>query len=82
MNTKRQNRKQLLIEKLIAARKKAGLTQLEAAKKLDKPQSFISKIESGERNIDFLELEDLASIYNQQLSFFETYDEEIKHESN
>lgn len=76
MSTKRQNRKQLLIEKLITARKKAGLTQLEAAKKLDKPQSFISKVESGERNIDFLELEDLARIYNQQLSFFETCDEE------
>lgn len=43
-------------EQLVAAREKAGLTQVELAKILGKPQSFISKVESGERRIDVIEL--------------------------
>lgn len=38
----------------------AGLTQLQLAKQLDKPQSFVSKIEIGERGIYFYELIDYA----------------------
>ena len=40
---------------LAAARTEAGLTQAEVAKKLRKPQSFVSKYESGERNLDVVE---------------------------
>jgi transcriptional regulator with XRE-family HTH domain len=40
---------------LIAAREKAGLTQVEVAKRLDRPQSFVSKYESGERHLDVME---------------------------
>lgn len=57
-------------EKLVQARKDTGLTQAEVARRLGKPQSFVSKIESGERRVDFVELEVLAHLYNKSLSFF------------
>ena len=65
-------RYQFLLILLIQAREKAGLTQREVAAKLNKPQSYISKIESGERRIDLIELEDLCEIYNVPLSYFDT----------
>jgi len=52
------------------ARGEAGLTQVEVAKKLKRPQSFVSKIESGERRVDVVELSDLAKIYRRPLDFF------------
>ena len=44
-----------LLEVLVAARQKAGLTQQQLADRLGKPQSFISKYEGGERRIDVIE---------------------------
>ncbi|MGQ0562033.1 MAG: helix-turn-helix domain-containing protein [Gemmatimonadota bacterium] len=41
---------------LRTVREAAGLTQNGLAKKLGKPQSFVSKYESGERRLDILEL--------------------------
>lgn len=38
------------------AREKAGLTQVQLAATLKKPQSFISSYEAGQRRIDVLEL--------------------------
>ena len=49
-----------VIEKLKKARFNAGLKQADAAQKLKKPQSYISKIERGERRIDIAELKELA----------------------
>jgi transcriptional regulator with XRE-family HTH domain len=49
----------------------AGLTQAEVARRLSRPQSFVSKSESGERRIDFIELIYLARIYRKPLKFFE-----------
>jgi transcriptional regulator with XRE-family HTH domain len=43
-------------ELMVAARKKAGLTQQAAARRLNKPQSFVAKYERGERRIDVVEL--------------------------
>jgi transcriptional regulator with XRE-family HTH domain len=48
----------------------AGLTQVEVAQKLKCPQSFVSKIESGERRVDVVELNELAGIYGKPLGFF------------
>ncbi len=48
----------------------AHLTQAEAADKLGKPQSHVSKIESRERRLDIVELKKLASIYRKPISFF------------
>jgi transcriptional regulator with XRE-family HTH domain len=44
-----------LRELLTDARLKAGLTQLDAAERLGRPQSFVSKYESGERRLDVVE---------------------------
>jgi transcriptional regulator with XRE-family HTH domain len=44
-----------LREALLDARRKKGLTQVEVAVLLDKPQSFVSKYESGERRLDVIE---------------------------
>lgn len=49
-----------LREILIAARKKAGLTQQEVAEALDRPQSFVAKYEGGERRLDVVEFIQVA----------------------
>lgn len=56
--------------RLKEARAKAGLTQIEVAYKLKRPQSFVSKIESGERRVDVVELSELAQVYRRPLDFF------------
>lgn len=43
-------------EVLASVRKRAGLTQVELAIRLGKPQSFVSAYEAGQRRIDVLEL--------------------------
>lgn len=45
---------------LIAARKAAGMTQSDLAKKLKCHQSFVARIESGDRRIDVIEMIVLA----------------------
>ncbi len=45
----------VLTQQLIAARTAAGLTQVELARLLAKPQSFISKYENAERRLDVVE---------------------------
>ncbi|WP_082602112.1 helix-turn-helix domain-containing protein [Phenylobacterium sp. Root700] len=44
-----------LIETLVASRKSQGVTQVELANRLNKPQSFVSKIEQGQRRVDVVE---------------------------
>jgi transcriptional regulator with XRE-family HTH domain len=58
------------MERLKVARKQAGITQIAAAKMLRRPQSFISKCESGERRVDVVELQEFARLYRKPLTFF------------
>lgn len=53
----------LLLARIKDARLNSGLTQQEVAKKIGKPQSYVSKIESGERRLDVIELAELLKIY-------------------
>lgn len=53
-------RHQDLIGFIGSVRKAAGVTQVELAERLGKPQSFVSKIERGERRLDVIEFCQLA----------------------
>lgn len=59
-----------LVEQLKKARREAGLDQKQVAKLLSKSQSYVSKVESGQRRVDIVQLKRLAEIYKKDLSFF------------
>ena len=58
------------VEKLRKARLEAGLKQIEVAKKLKRPQSYISRVESGEYRLDILEVKRFAKIYGKSVDYF------------
>jgi transcriptional regulator with XRE-family HTH domain len=55
---------------LITRRKELSLTQSELASKLSRPQSFVSKYESGERKIDAVELIELIQCLDESPETF------------
>ena len=59
-----------VVENLRKARAEAGLRQEDVAQKLGKPQSYISKIERGERRVDVIELKAFARLYKKPLDYF------------
>jgi len=59
-----------VLSKLKQARLEAGLTQEEVAAKLKKPQSYISKVENGERRLDVVELKLFADLYKRKVDYF------------
>ncbi|MEK7131714.1 MAG: helix-turn-helix transcriptional regulator [Patescibacteria group bacterium] len=59
-----------IIERLKKARIEVGLSQQAVADKLSKPQSYISKIESGERRLDVVEIKKFAKLYNKGINDF------------
>lgn len=59
-----------LVANLKKARVEAGMDQETVAKLLGKTQSYVSKIESGQRKIDAIQLKELAGIYKKPLSYF------------
>ena len=50
-----------LLDALKNIRIESGQTQTELAEKLHRPQSYVSKYESGERRLDFIEVSDICS---------------------
>lgn len=54
---------QLLAHRLRRARERAGLTQVEVARALGRPQSFVSKAETAERRLDVFELVEFLDLY-------------------
>jgi transcriptional regulator with XRE-family HTH domain len=59
-----------IIQQLKKAREESGLEQKKVAKLLMKTQSFVSKIESGQRRVDLVQLKAFAKIYKKPLPYF------------
>lgn len=49
-----------LIAVVVATRKELSITQRELARRLGKPQSYVSKFEAGERRLDVVEFTEIA----------------------
>lgn len=60
MKTLRSRGHRALLTTLIDARRDAGLTQAQLAERLKRSQSYVGKIEVGERGIDPVECADWA----------------------
>ena len=58
--TLRSPQHQALLDLLISVRKAAELTQAAVAERLGRPQSYIAKVENGERRLDIVEFIALA----------------------
>jgi len=58
------------IDKLRKARHEAGLKQIAVAKKMKRPQSYISRVESGEYRLDILEVKRFAKLYKKDINYF------------
>jgi len=59
-----------IIEQLKKARNEAGFDQEKVAELLGKTQSYVSKIEAGQRRIDIVQLKEFAKIYKKELGYF------------
>jgi len=58
------------LELLREIRVERGLRQEDIARLLDRPQSFVSKYESGERRLDILELREVCEALGTSLGRF------------
>ncbi len=74
----------LIVQHLLRdIRKEAGVSQLELSQRLHKPQSFVSKYESGERRLDILEVHFICHVLGISLTaFVHQLEELIQSEAN
>ena len=61
-------RREALRRELREARLRAGLRQVDVALRLGKPQSYVAKVESGERRVDLIEAIDLCQVVSLDLT--------------
>ena len=55
-------RHKALVDLIVSKREAAGLTQYQLAEKLGEYQSFVARLESGQRRIDVVEFLDISEI--------------------
>ncbi len=70
MATRNPEQYRRMLDRLRRARREAQLTQVQVAERLEVPQTFISKVELGERRIDPTELLEFALLYDKPFGFF------------
>lgn len=70
MGNRNITQKKKLRELLQKIRKKAGVRQVDLAKRLGRPQSFVSKYESGEKTLDFIEVKDVCEALGMSMQEF------------
>jgi transcriptional regulator with XRE-family HTH domain len=72
-------RRKLLLALLRQIRVECGLRQVDIAKLMRKPQSFVSNYESGERRLDLLELHQLCDAVGLPLvEFVQRFDQAVR----
>ena len=60
----------VVLRLLREARQEAGLTQTELAKKLKQSQSFVTKVERGDRRLDIIQLRTMCQTFGLTLAEF------------
>jgi transcriptional regulator with XRE-family HTH domain len=60
----------VLLRLLREARERAGVTQVELARRLDQTQSFVSKVELGDRRLDLVQLRTVLAALDVRLGSF------------
>ena len=71
MSTSTWDSQNLILQELLRdVRKNSELTQLELASLLNRPQSYVSKYESGERRLDLLEIRNITNCCGLKLQEF------------
>jgi len=70
LNSKKPDPSLLLHAMMRQMRLKAKLRQVQLAQKLDKPQSYVSKIENGSRGISVVELSELCTACGVEITSF------------
>lgn len=53
-----------LVDLIVAKREAVGMTQSQLAEKLGEYQSFVARLESGQRRIDVIEFIEIARVLN------------------
>ena len=73
------NAYRLFLNELVQTRKACHITQMRLAESLRRPQSFVSKYESGERRLDIIEVWQILNAMNvNPKTFFENLDIHFK----
>lgn len=62
VNTLGTKRHEFLVNCLVSRRVEAGLTQMELARRLGQYQSFVARLESGQRRVDVVEFLQLSEV--------------------
>lgn len=68
MKSLRTRRHRAIIEMLRTARQEAGLTQQQLARKIKRPQSFVSMYETGDRRVELAEFLEIAAALGRSAS--------------
>lgn len=65
-----EKRREVFCKAIKEVRQKAGLTQKELAHQMGKYQSYVSKYESGERRLDYVELIEVLDACDASINSF------------